>query len=347
MSLQNDSAETVGTKQNKPKHKKLKKALIIIAIVLLCLLIAALSAYAVMYNIGKKQLLETNRHTDTSNFEEFDDTVVEHNGARYKYNENITSILFMGVDKKSIKTESDDYGTNGQADAVYLMAIDTSTGKTDVIGISRDSMADISLYSKEGRYIGTEKMQLCLAYAYGDRRHSSCQNVVQSVSRMFYGIPINTYFAIDLSGINPLVKAIGGFTVNEYDENNNVVGTKYINSKNAMEYVRTRDNAVLDSNVSRMSNQQEFLKAFAAKVTEQTKQDLMVPVQLYNVVADYAVTNINASKITYLASKYISANTSIAFHTVQGQVVQGEYAEFHIDTDALYDLLLDIYYVKQ
>lgn len=347
MNLQNDGVEIVNTEQKSPKRKKLKKALIIIGIILLCLVITAVSAFAVMYHIGKKQLLENKPQTDASDFEEFDDTVVEHNGVKYKYNDNITSILFIGVDENSIKTESDNYGTNGQADAVYLMAIDTSTGKTDVIGISRDSMTDVSLYSKEGKYIGTEKMQLCLAYAYGDRRHSSCNNVVQSVSRMFYGIPINTYFAIDLSGISPLVKAVGGFTVNEYDVNNNVIGTKQINSSNALQFVRSRDKTVLDSNISRMSNQQEFLKAFAAKATQKTKQDLSVPVQLYNVVTDYSVTNINASKITYLASKYINANTSISFHTVQGQVVQGEYAEFHVNTDALYNLLLDIFYIKQ
>ena len=343
MSLQNDIDAAV----NKHKGKKVKKVLIIIGIVLLCLIIAAVSAYAIMYNVGKKQLLENKPQNTLSDFEEFDDTVVEHNGVEYKYNENITSILFIGVDEKSIRNESDKYGTNGQADALYLMTVDVSTGKTNIIGISRDTMTDVALYSKEGKYIGTEQMQLCLAYAYGDRRHTSCQNVVQSVSRLFNGIPINTYFAIDLSGIGPLVNAVGGFTVNEYDVNNKVVGKKQINAYNALEFVRQRDKTVLDSNISRMSNQQEFLKAFATRATQKTKQDISVPVNLYNVVRDYSVTNINASRIAFLTTKYINSNMSLDFHTVKGEVVKGEYAEFHIDQDALDALMLDVFYTRK
>lgn len=335
MNSQKDN-EVVLEEQPK-KHKKLKKVLIIIGIVLLCIILAITSAFAVMYYKGKNQLLSHNTSSNTSDSQEFDDTVVEHNGVKYKYNENITSILFMGVDEKSIKNESDRYGTNGQADAIYLMAIDTKTGKTDVIAISRDSMTDVSVYSKEGNYIGTENMQLCLAYSFGDRRHTSCENVVQSVSRMFYGMPINTYFALDLSGIGPLVGAVGGFSV----------GQKQINSSNALEFVRQRDKTVLDSNIDRMANQQEFIKGFAAKATEQTKKDIKTPIRLYNVVSSYAVTNLNASRITYLTSVYLKGGATINFHNIKGEVKKGKYAEYHIDQNAFYQQILDIFYTKQ
>ncbi len=345
MNSQNDVQGTVT--QEPKKHKKLKRALIIIGAVLLCFIITFVSAFAVMYNVGKKQLFAQNTSSNVSDYEEFDDSVIEHNGVNYKYNDNITCILFMGVDEKSIDRESDRYGTNGQADAVYLMAIDTATGKTDVIGISRDSMTDVSVYSKQGNYIGTEKMQLCLAYSYGDRRHTSCQNVVQSVSRMFYSIPINTYFAIDLSGIGPLVNAVGGFNVNQYDMQGNVIAKKYITSSNALSFVRQRDQSLLDSNLARMANQQEFIKGFASKATEQTKKDIKTPVRLFNVVSGYAVTNINASRITYLTSVYLKGGATINFHNVKGEVKKGKYAEYHIDQEALYQQVLDIFYKKQ
>ena len=45
-------------------------------------------------------------------------------------------------------------------------------------------MADVDVYSESGVYSGINKEQICLAYAYGDGQHTSCENVLKSVKIM-------------------------------------------------------------------------------------------------------------------------------------------------------------------
>jgi hypothetical protein len=74
-------------------------------------------------------------------------------------------------------------------------------------------MVDIDIFSKNGKFIGTENRQLCLAYAYGDGGESSCTNVTTAMSRILKNVPVEKYFALDLAGIAQLNDAIGGVTV--------------------------------------------------------------------------------------------------------------------------------------
>ena len=130
------------------------------------------------------------------------------------YNEDLVSILFLGVDKEAFEeggTVGD--GKAGQADALFLLVLDTKTGKSRLIAISRDTMTDVNVYSDLGNFIGTEKLQLCLAYTYGDGKEKSCENTVRAVSRLFYGMPVAAYAALDLDAIAVLTDAVGGVEV--------------------------------------------------------------------------------------------------------------------------------------
>ena len=91
--------------------------------------------------------------------------------------------------------------------------LDTKTGKSRLIAISRDTMTDVNVYSDLGNFIGTEKLQLCLAYTYGDGKEKSCENTVRAVSRLFYGMPVAAYAALDLDAITVLTDAVGGVEV--------------------------------------------------------------------------------------------------------------------------------------
>ena len=74
-------------------------------------------------------------------------------------------------------------------------------------------MTDVNVYSDLGNFIGTEKLQLCLAYTYGDGKEKSCENTVRAVSRLFYGMPVAAYAALDLDAIAVLTDAVGGVEV--------------------------------------------------------------------------------------------------------------------------------------
>ncbi len=133
---------------------------------------------------------------------------IVYNGVTYKYNDKVTSLLFMGVDKRDLN-DANDQGTGGQADVLVLMAMDFKNRKLTLLNVPRDTMTDVAIYSAGGYYTGTQKQQICLSYAYGDGKETSCTNTVASVKRLFYNIPVNTYYSLDLDGIDKKTHNVG------------------------------------------------------------------------------------------------------------------------------------------
>lgn len=331
--------------------KRWKKIVISFISVILAILLIVCAVFGVMWYQGKSKMLNGNVSINAPDgFDvEIDDNskTVVYNGAKYAYNDNMTSILFIGIDREKINDTSVN-GANSQADALFLAAIDTKNGAAKIIPISRDTIAEVGTYSSSGKYLSVEKMQICLAYAYGDGKETSCKNTALSVSRLLYGIPVDTYFCIDWSAVSVLTSTIGGVTVPEYDSNWKPTGkTTTLTSKNAMDYLRLRDTKSLNSNDNRVERQTNFVKAFGAKAIQMTKQDLSVPLNLYKTLSKYSITNLDASKVTYLSSVFIDGGASVTYDSIAGETKQGEkFAEFYPDEKQMYQLVLDTFYTK-
>ena len=351
-----------GRKQKAPRKKKgpLIAVLIIFGILVL-LLATAVGAYFYLNKKGEAQLKKNQSIASITAPEEAssedDGKTIVYNGAKYKYNEDNINILFMGVDRDMQDTGEKVIGENGQADVLIWAALDSKTGHLSLINISRDAMVDVNKYNVEDKYLGTDKMQLCLAYSYGDGKEKSCENTLQSVSRLMYGMPVNAYVAIDYSAIAPLNDAIGGVTVNvledltQSDSALKAGETVTLHGEQAQTYVRSRNTEVLDSNNQRMERQKQYIDAFLQQAISQTKKNPTLPVTLYNDVSDYMVTNISASEVTHLATLMIQNGVSGGdILTVPGEVTQGDvYAEFNPDDKELYKLILSVFYkeIKQ
>ena len=349
-------------KQKAPRKKRgpLIAVLIIFGILVL-LLATAVGAYFYLNKKGEAQLKKNQSIASITAPEEAssedDGKTIVYNGAKYKYNEDNINILFMGVDRDMQDTGEKVIGENGQADVLIWAALDSKTGHLSLINISRDAMVDVNKYNVEDKYLGTDKMQLCLAYSYGDGKEKSCENTLQSVSRLMYGMPVNAYVAIDYSAIAPLNDAIGGVTVNvledltQSDSALKAGETVTLHGEQAQTYVRSRNTEVLDSNNQRMERQKQYIDAFLQQAISQTRKNLTLPVTLYNDVSDYMVTNISASEATHLATLMIQNGVSGGdILTVPGEVTQGDvYAEFNPDDKELYKLILSVFYkeIKQ
>lgn len=347
-------------KASRKKRGPLIAVLIIFGILVL-LLATAVGAYFYLNKKGEAQLKKNQSIASITAPEEAssedDGKTIVYNGAKYKYNEDNINILFMGVDRDMQDTGEKVIGENGQADVLIWAALDSKTGHLSLINISRDAMVDVNKYNVEDKYLGTDKMQLCLAYSYGDGKEKSCENTLQSVSRLMYGMPVNAYVAIDYSAIAPLNDAIGGVTVNvledltQSDSALKAGETVTLHGEQAQTYVRSRNTEVLDSNNQRMERQKQYIDAFLQQAISQTKKNLTLPVTLYNDVSDYMVTNISASEVTHLATLMIQNGVSGGdILTVPGEVTQGDvYAEFNPDDKELYKLILSVFYkeIKQ
>lgn len=345
--------------QKRQKNKKrpsriIVRVLIIVLCVLLSLVLALGATWFILYKSGESQLktpidVTVNIDDDNvSNIEE-DGSTIEYNGKQYRLNQNVVSLLFIGVDREELGSEDDVIGTGGQADALYLVTIDTAQNKYKVISISRDTMTDIGVYSSDGKYVGTEKKQICLSYAYGDGKTTSCDNTVRAVSTLFYNIPIQSYFALERSAIPTLNDTIGGVTVPVYDENGNDTGkTTTLFGQDAYDYVHYRDTSRLDSNNIRMTRQMAYIKAFIKKLVSSATSNLNVALDFFNTASQYSSTNLNTSIVTYYATTVLSSggNIDIDYVKLPGEITQNESgnAEFNYDKDALTKLVIETYY---
>ncbi len=340
-----------------PQKHNIKKILFIVLIVFLSLSIVVICALSLLIYIGKNNMLSSQNASITapeSNIEVVgeDGKNIIYNGQKYKFNENITSILLIGVDKEKFENDAaQTYGENGQADVLMLLCMDTSNGNTKAIPISRDTMTEINQYSVNGQYLGIAKEQICLSYSYGDGREKSCENTVTSVSRMFYGMPINSYIAIDINAIKILNDSIGGVSV-AVEEDIDLYGKKLkkgdtVNLKGeyALGYIRGRDDSLM-ANSNRMQRQKNYMQAFYKAVLAKTKQDFSTPIKLYNKVSDYKISNLSIADISYLTQCIIKNGINqLDFASIPGENVFGEkYVEHYVDSKALYDVVVNTFY---
>ena len=291
-----------------------------------------------------------------------EDGTVTYMGDSYRYNEDLVNILIMGVDRKGSMedTEAAAGKSSGQADLLILASLNTKTGAVKLLHISRDTIADVDVLDVVGDYTGTENLQICLGYSTGDGGALSCENQVRAVSRLFYGLPIHAYAALDMDAIEPINESVDGVTVTILQDLTTrdpafVKGAEVtLHGKQAMKYVRARvykgesEEVVKESNNVRMERQQQYLKAFLKKATAKTKRDLTYPLTLYRVVSPYMVTDITTTKLTYLVSLALGgANWDGKIIKLPGESVRGEsHNEFYITISEFYPLILETFYDK-
>ena len=285
--------------------------------------------------------------------------VIEYNGHKYKYNENVVSIAFMGIDQDTLKT-SDQTDFVGASDADIVFAVDTQSGKASAIAIPRDTMVDVDMYMESGTLIETQKTQLCLAYAYGDGRELSCKNTVNSISRVLYNVPINKYFALDLNGIAALNDAIGGVTIDsslyDFKDEGIKVGDKVVlKGDMAEKYVRQRNMDTVDASINRTDRQVQYVKAYTKQLMPAVMNDFSVISKLYSDAQKYSQSNIKLDNVTYLGSLLLSKGiTDFESYRLKGTFSESAdpilpdvaHAEFTPDEDYLMQTILKVFYTQ-
>ena len=283
-----------------------------------------------------------------------EDGVVTYKGQRYRYNEDLVTILVMGVDKMSEVTAAAHGADGGQADAVFLLLLDGSSGQINIVAINRNSMVQVDAYNRDGSYAGTGSMQLALQHAYGDGMGVSNNRMAEAVSRMFHNIPIHAYASMNMAGIAPLNDAIGGVTLTpimDVPYNPNIKQGQEITlmGQDAYDYVHWRDwENEFASADKRLEREKQYLSIFGKKVLSQIKSDPSVVTRLYSTVQKYLVTDLSLDRITYLAAECggyrFDANN---IYSVPGTTRMGfMYEEYVVDEEGLRELIINLFFKK-
>lgn len=292
---------------------------------------------------------------ETETTEELQEGQIRYNGKTYQYKDNLMNILCLGIDSRDGIAKEKTPGKAGQADCAILAVLDDEAKTIQLINISRDSMVPVNVYATDGSYVEDRTEQLALQYAYGDGRDWSCQLMEQAVSDLFYGLPIHGYCALSMNSIADLNDAVGGVTVT-VPEDLAVMQPKLFTAGTtvtlkgdlAYHFVHDRDykSADIASNNKRIARQKTYAVAFVNQFKQGMKEDLSLPVKLYQTAEKQMVTSISLDQAVYLCTEYMNSSFDTDnIYTIAGEVTKGEkYAEFNVDDDALYQLILDVFY---
>lgn len=326
-------------------HLKLRRvgvcSLVVVALVAVGVLGAAL---AIVWQ-GHISALHASAHEGIEAFEGASSNdggkTITYNGVTYALNENIVSVCFLGFDQESSAGKS-----TGQADAVIIAAFDLAADDVTLISVPRESMVDVDMFNSDGTYADTATMALCLAWAYGDGKHISCENTVHSVSDALYGISIPFYLALDLSGITPLNDAVGGVEVTALesipDSDIKQGQTIRLEGENAQRYVQWRDESVLESPLQRQARQAQYVKAF---ISQALGNPAALP-DLYQAATEHVLTNLEINELSSLVLCLFASDVSdLEIVSLSGEMRDGKsYGEFYLDQQATYETILSTYY---
>ena len=361
---ENPEMVTIRTRKRKKRSRKKKGisalsrgkriAIAVVAIVV-ALVAAAGIAAAVLVNLGNANL-----HLKAVPLEDAPEEVktteagdsLEYKGHHYVYNEDIVSVMFIGHDDQS-NYETIWEGANC-ADANVLLAIDTKTKKARAVMVPRNSYVYVDVY-QDNVFTETKRMNLTLSYAVDvETEAQRAENTVKAVSRIFYGIPLKYYLAMDEAAVADASTAIGGV---ELEALETIPGSYYVAGdkvllmgEDAYRYVQYRDINVFESALDRQKRQVQFVKAFLAKASSNGAKGL---VDLYNGVSGEVTTNLGASEVSYLASVFASGhNGNLDIVQLKGTTEESPDANgvvhehYYLDADNVTKTMLETFYTR-
>lgn len=348
------------------KKKKEKRKKILIAVLCEVAIVAAIVVLAVQVvrAVGKSSLqskaesapelmpVKVEAVLTEEEQQKWQEGWVKYHGKIYAYKEDILTFLVMGIDKENDVKEVSEGTNGGQADALFLVVMDPTKKEIKVVGINRNTMTDVDIYNQEGAYVTTTKAQIAVQHGFGNGMEESCERQVKTVKRLFYNLPIHGYAAINMSAIPTINDAVGGVDVTvledlrKHDSSLKEGEAVHLAGESAYIYVRERDTSEFASADKRLERQKQYLSAFIGSAKQAVKKDLSVALNLYGAISSQMVTDVSLDEVAYLAPILVDYQfSSDGFHMLEGETVMGEqFEEFYIDEDALYELILDVFY---
>lgn len=291
---------------------------------------------------------------DQSDNAQLDSYTMYRDGKYYRYKDGMVNLLLMGVDADEKFSQPHEYGGDYQADVILLTALDTVNNRMTLISVSRDTMCDIAILEDDRRQQGVAHAQIALSYAYGDGLTVSCELCREAVSTLFHGLEIDGYGAFFLGGVGKLNDALGGVTVTVPEGLPNIPAfygmtsgsTVTLTGDQARAFIQWREEDAA-GNDGRMQRQKQFLLSAISQMRRQIKSNPASVLRLYNTVSDYVLTDLDLSRIVYLATEAASMSFSgdiLRVPTGEGTVSAQNHLELPVDEEGLNDLILSVFY---
>ena len=277
----------------------------------------------------------------------------------WKFAHPVQTYLFIGTDKSGNEDAEGEEYHGSMADALMLVVVDKEEKTYGILQLNRDTITEVPMLLQDGSANASAQMQLCTAHWYGKDKAASCDNTVETVSKMLGGLPIDGYYALKMDAMPLLNHEVGGVTVTLEDDMTKLdpamkKGTTLtLTDRQAELLMQSRYAMDDDRNTQRMRRQQIFLKAFMKKIKKQNAGDVNATVKLYDRLRPYATTDIKMNDLTALL-KDMQGYTDKGIITIDGTSKIGEklhdgkkHWEFYMDEDSLETSMKQLYPLVQ
>lgn len=278
--------------------------------------------------------------------------LVTYEGKRYAYNERLTTILFMGIDRGASRPGSTaGFRNGGQADFLMLMIIDPVNKTLTQLHIDRDTIAPITVLGVLGNEAGTKDAQICLSHGFGDGKEQSCTFTANAVSKLLCGIDVDFFVAMDMDSIPILNDAVGGVTVtleddfSAYDPAMTQGATVTLKGEQAETFVRWRMEVGDGTNASRMRRQRAYMSALADVVGARIAESSKFVGELYDTLGEHLLTNMSRGRMIN------EANRAVQYAENPELKIEGEHSigrdgfmEFRADAPAVEQMVINTFY---
>lgn len=328
---------------NMRKNAKMRRLIVAV-------LIVAVAGVAVLIVRNQRH----NKIFDVSGFSDANSSyTVTWNGHDWEYNENINSILLIGIDSTGEMKTSDTYGEQARADNIDLISFDDVNKTVKILPISRDTMTEVPNFTSSGYETNSMRTHLGFAFSFGNGGKASSMNVCNAVSDLLYGVEVYRYVTTNIDSIGYANDLIGGVTV---EVPNDDLADKYpemtkgakvrLTDKNVADFLRYRSTED-GSNNGRMERQQAFLQAYIEKLKTMNEDDY---VEMWNQLSSdesKIKTNMSQNMFMSLISNirdyhYDPDTDNLKIEGTNG--VENGYDVFYPDEDKLKELVVTTYF---
>ena len=314
-------------------------------------LLAVLAVVLVLYGGGRWLEKRAEKPETRTQLPQADQETVEVDGVTYRKKSRLTTILVMGVDHDT--QDSYEYRKAGQADFLRLVVLDDADKTVQQLQIDRDTMTPVTVLGLLGDRYEPVTEQICLGYAFGDGRQTSCEVTVEAVENLLGGQEIDQYLAMGLDGISTLNDLAGGVTVTLEDDFSAIDpamtkgATLTLQGEQAETYVRSRRSVGVGTNEARMARQESYIRQLSVQLDEKLQKDQNFAVDAYDALQPYLTTSMAKGQLVneaWAAKDYTRLDTIKPDGTYQ--VGEDGFMEFCPDADALQQAVLQLFYEK-
>lgn len=289
--------------------------------------------------------------TESEYPEKWQEGVITYKDKQYKFNSDIRTYLFLGIDKENSDAQVTGAATGGQSDAMFLLVMNEQEETLSIISIHRNTMTQVELFGESGASLGKVNAQICTQHSFGDGERLSGSRTVDAVAYLFRNLPIEGYISVTMGAMPIVNDAVGGVEVTVAEDIANIsagvnlkAGERVtLQGMEAYYYLRTRDIDEFDSATNRLRRQEQYIVGLMSKLKEAAQSGTSKVLDIYESIEGHIVSNVDMIAFIYELEKYEYNEEKL--YTVPGETVMGEkFEEYHVDEEALYDLIIQVFY---